>query len=467
MVHHAYSRYSGEEKEIAMKKSTDTIVAAATPPGRGGVAIVRVSGPLVPEIIHELLGKKLNPRYATYASFLDSTGEAIDQGIGIFFPGPHSFTGEDVLELHGHGGPAVVDALLQRLLSLHARLAKPGEFSERAFLNDKIDLVQAEAIADLIDAASTQAARNALRSLQGEFSKKIHALVEKLILLRTYIEAAIDFAEEEIDFLANQQIFDDLNNIIQELASLEAAATQGSLLREGITAVIAGQPNVGKSSLLNQLSGREAAIVTDIPGTTRDVLREHILIDSLPIHIIDTAGLRDSSDPVEQEGIRRARDEVARADLILFVTDASVTDNPPLSHFLEKLPDHAATITIRNKIDLISEPPSITEDEKNIVINLSAKQGVGIELLRQKIKTYAGLQTSNEGTFSARRRHLDALARAKTFLLNGQHQLQAFKAGELLAEDLRQAQHALNEITGEFTSDDLLGRIFSSFCIGK
>jgi len=467
MVHHAYSRLSGEEKENAMKKSTDTIVAAATPPGRGGVAIVRVSGPLVPKVIQKLLGKKLTPRYATYASFLDDSGAAIDQGIGLYFPGPNSFTGEDVLELHGHGGPAVVDCLLQRILSLNARLAKPGEFSERAFLNDKIDLVQAEAIADLIDAASAQAARNALRSLQGEFSKKIHALVEKLILLRTYIEAAIDFAEEEIDFLANQQISEDLKIIIEDLASLEAAATQGSLLREGITAVIAGQPNVGKSSLLNQLSGKDIAIVTDIPGTTRDVLREHILIDGMPIHIIDTAGLRDSNDRVEQEGIRRAREEVSRADLVLFVTDASANDNLPLSYFLDNFPEHAAMITIRNKIDLISEQPSITEDKKNIFISLSAKQGFGIELLKEKIKAYVGLKNNNEGTFSARRRHLDALSRAKTFLLDGQYQLHEFKAGELLAEDLRQAQHALNEITGEFSSDDLLGRIFSSFCIGK
>lgn len=467
MVHHAYSRYSGEEKEIAMKKSTDTIVAAATPPGRGGVAIVRVSGPLVPQLIPTLLDKKLTPRFATYTSFFDSSGEAIDQGIGLYFPAPNSFTGEDVLELHGHGGPAVVDRLLQRILSLNVRLAKPGEFSERAFLNDKIDLVQAEAIADLIDAASTQAARNALRSLQGEFSKKIHGLVKKLIALRTYVEAAIDFAEEEIDFLANQQIVDDLQNLIHELSAVESAAVQGSLLREGITAVIAGEPNVGKSSLINQLSGKDIAIVTDIPGTTRDVLREHILIDGMPIHIIDTAGLRDSSDPVEQEGIRRAREEMMRADLVLFVTDASQSQNESITNFLSEIPPHAAMIKIRNKIDLTHEQPSTTREGSNICIGLSAMQGFGVELLKNQIKACAGLQRDSEGTFSARRRHLDALARAKNFLLSGQCQLHDFKAGELLAEDLRQAQLALNEITGEFTSDDLLGKIFSSFCIGK
>lgn len=450
-----------------MKNNSETIVAAATPPGRGGVAIVRISGPLVKDVSTQLLKKIPEARYATCTSFFDAAGNAIDQGIALYFPGPHSFTGEDILELHGHGGPAIVDCLIRRILELGPRLAHPGEFSERAFLNDKIDLAQAEAIADLIDAASEQAARNALRSLQGEFSRKIHGLVEALIQLRIYVEAAIDFVEEEIDFLNGQQVSSGLNTIIHNLETIQASATQGSLLRDGITAVIAGQPNVGKSSLLNQLSGKDVAIVTEIPGTTRDVLREHILIDGMPMHVIDTAGLRESDDLVEQEGIRRAQDEIAKADLILFVVDASRTDPVFLSDFLQKIPEHATLVTIRNKIDLIQEQPELIHDQKNITVSLSAKDSSGIELLKKQIKDSVGYNTHLEGNFSARRRHLDALARAHAFLLNGKKQLTEHRAGELLAEDLRQAQNTLNEITGEFTSDDLLGRIFGSFCIGK
>jgi tRNA modification GTPase len=447
-----------------MKNVTDTIVAAATPPGRGGVAIVRVSGSLVNHVAIHLLKKTPEPRYATYSNFLDEANNPIDEGIALFFPGPHSFTGEDVLELQGHGGPAVVDCLIQRILTLGVRLARPGEFSERAFLNDKMDLAQAEAIADLIDAASEQAARNALRSLQGEFSKKIHVLVEALIRLRIYVEAAIDFVEEEIDFLSGEQVSNDLINILKNLAAIQASATQGSLLRDGITAVIAGQPNVGKSSLLNQLSGKDSAIVTDIPGTTRDVLREHILIDGMPMHIIDTAGLRDSDDRVEQEGIRRARNEIVRADIVIFVKDATHSDSADL---LAEIPEHAALITVRNKIDLLNETPSLVKENQHTIISLSAKAGLGIDLLKTHIKACAGFNTNIEGNFSARRRHLDALTRARNFLLNGQQQLVEHRAGELLAEDLRLAQNALNEITGEFSSDDLLGRIFGSFCIGK
>jgi len=450
-----------------MKKITDTIVAAATPPGRGGVAIVRISGPLVNHIAIKLLKKIPQPRYATYTPFFDQSGQVIDEGIALFFPGPNSFTGEDILELHGHGGPAIVDCLIQKILIWGARLARPGEFSERAFLNDKIDLVQAEAIADLIDAASEQAARNALRSLQGEFSKKIHLLVDALIHLRMYVEASIDFVEEEIDFLSGDQVSNGLASIIHDLTVVQASAAQGSLLRDGITAVIAGQPNVGKSSLLNQLSGKESAIVTDIPGTTRDLLREHILIDGMPMHVIDTAGLRESDDRVEQEGIRRAREEILRADLIIFVTDASRDDELFLSDFIAHVPEHAAVITVRNKIDLIHEAPSIETNSQHTVVSLSARLGDGIDLLISHIKTSAGFNTNTEGHFSARRRHLDALARAKNFLLNGQNQLLEHRAGELLAEDLRLAQKALSEITGEFSSDDLLGKIFGSFCIGK
>ncbi len=467
MVHHEEFGEGGENQKIQMKNLSDTIVAAATPPGRGGVAIVRISGPLVNAVALELIKKIPQPRYATYTNFFDQSGNPIDEGIALYFPNPHSFTGEDILELHGHGGPAIVDCLIQRILTLGVRLARPGEFSERAFLNDKMDLAQAEAIADLIDAASEQAARNALRSLQGEFSKKIHALVEALIRLRMYVEAAIDFVEEEIDFLSGREVLNGLTTILSDLETIQASATQGSLLRDGITAVIAGQPNVGKSSLLNQLSGKDTAIVTDIPGTTRDVLREQILIDDMPMHIIDTAGLRESDDRVEKEGIRRARAEIIRADIVIFVTDASQDDELFLSDFLEQVPEHAAVITVRNKIDLLNESPSLAKENQRTVVSLSAKEGLGIDLLKTHIKSCAGFNTHIESNFSARRRHLDALSRARNFLLNGQQQLTEHRAGELLAEDLRLAQNALNEITGEFSSDDLLGRIFGSFCIGK
>ena len=449
-----------------MKSFTDTIVAAATPPGRGGVAIVRISGPLVSQVATVLLKKIPTPRYATYSNFFDADGHAIDEGIALFFPGPKSFTGEDVLELHGHGGPAVVDCLIQRILALGVRLAKPGEFSERAFLNDKMDLAQAEAIADLIDAASQKAARNAVRSLQGEFSKKIRALVAAVIQLRMYVEAAIDFVEEEIDFLSGEQVSGQLMQIIHDLNVIQAEAAQGSLLRDGITAVIVGQPNVGKSSLLNQLSGKETAIVTDIPGTTRDLLHEHILIDGMPMHVIDTAGLRESDDPVEQIGISRAREEMQRADLVILMTDASKPDELFLTESYKQMPEHASIVIVRNKIDLTNEAPSYLREDAT-VISLSAKTNAGIDLLKNYIKTCVGYNTNMEGSFSARRRHLDALDRAKNFLLSGQKQLNKHRAGDLLAEDLRLAQNALNEITGEFNSDDLLGKIFGSFCIGK
>lgn len=446
-----------------MKPCTDTIVALATPPGRGGVAMVRISGPLVPHIAVKLFQKILTPRYATFARVRDISDQVIDEGIALFFPHPHSFTGEDVLEFHGHGGPVLVNCVIQRILELGARIARPGEFSERAFLNNKMDLTQAEAIADIIQADSEQAARSAMRSLQGEFSKRIHKLVEKIIQLRMYVEAAIDFAEEEIDFLSNQQVSVDLTTILQDLTQIEATAAQGSLMRDGISVVIIGQPNVGKSTLLNQLSGKDIAIVTNIPGTTRDILREQMVIDGMPLHIIDTAGIRESQDIVEQEGIRRAQNEMTRADLILWMQDAHSSSHPLPPHF----PTHIKTLTIRNKIDLTAELPSVIQKENEIIITLSAKTGWGIELLKDQIKLAVGYQTQAEGIFSARRRHLDALTRAKKFLLMGQAQLEHHRAGELLAEELRLAQQALNEITGEFTSDDLLGRIFASFCIGK
>lgn len=437
-----------------------TIIAQATPAGRGGIAVVRVSGPLVQEIARQVLGLLPKPRLAKHSAFLDAEGEAIDDGIALFFPQPNSFTGEDVLELQGHGGPAVVDILIKRILSLGACLARPGEFSERAFLNNKMDLAQAEAVADLIDAASAEAARSAVRSLQGEFSKKIHRLVEALIQLRIYVEAAIDFADEEIDFLADLELKRNLQAAIQELLEIQISAKQGTLLRDGISVVIIGEPNVGKSSLLNCLSGKDIAIVTDIPGTTRDLLREYIQIDGMPIHIIDTAGLRESTDKIEQEGIRRAHEEIKRADLILFVVE-DISAIPAVFNF--EIP----VIIIHNKIDLIAATPAIQIKQNQTIVSLSAKTGQGMDLLKKQIKACVGFNETATGIFSARQRHLDALLRAKKHLMTGLAQLEQARAGELLAEDLRQAQLALNEITGEFTADDLLGRIFSSFCIGK
>lgn len=445
-----------------MDLHNDTITAQATPPGRGGIAIVRVSGPKVRDMMTAILGQDLLPRQATYLPFLDEKNATLDEGVAIFFPHPHSFTGEDVLELQGHGGPVVVDLILQRLMSLGARLARPGEFSERAFFNGKIDLAQAEAIADLIDASSQQAARLAVRSLQGEFSKEIHSLTDKIIHVRMYVEAAIDFTDEEIDFLSDDKIKHGMQDILNHLATIQANAQQGSFLREGITAVIAGEPNVGKSSLLNCLSGKEIAIVTDIPGTTRDVLRDYILIDGMPMHIIDTAGLRESDDVVELEGIRRAYSEIAKADVILYVQDEQQQ--------LAKLPEafaHRPVIFIRNKIDLINAVPICQEQDGNTVVSLSAKTGAGIDLLKNHIKSQVGFKSNAEGIYLARRRHLDALQRTRMHVEAGLKQLTESKSGELAAEDLRLAQLAMSEITGEFTPDDLLGRIFSSFCIGK
>ena len=445
----------------------DTIAAIATPPGRGGVGIVRVSGPLVKSITQAALGYVPPARYAEYLPFLDADGVSIDNGIALFFPAPHSFTGEDVLELQGHGGPVVLDLLLQRIVALGARLARPGEFSERAFLNDKIDLAQAEAIADLIDAASEQAARSALRSLQGEFSAAVHVLVEQLIQLRMYVEAAIDFPEEEIDFLSDKRVSGELNAITAQLEKLTTAARQGCLLQEGINVVIAGQPNAGKSSLLNRLAQRESAIVTEVPGTTRDVLRERIAIDGLPLHIIDTAGLRRSDDPIERIGILRAWEEIARADRVLLVIDDRHGITADDREIIAQLPRGLMVTVVRNKIDLTGGRSSIAEGELGSEIALSAKTGEGVDLLCRHLAECVGYERGCEGVFIARRRHLDALERARDFLASGRNQLTTAQAGELLAEDLRQAQQALGDITGEITSDDLLGRIFTSFCIGK
>ncbi|WP_159566168.1 tRNA uridine-5-carboxymethylaminomethyl(34) synthesis GTPase MnmE [Budvicia diplopodorum] len=452
--------------------TTDTIVAQATPPGRGGVGILRVSGKQVVEVAQQVLGKLPKPRCADYLSFLDGDGTVLDRGIALYFPGPHSFTGEDVLELQGHGGPVILDLLLKRILSLpDVRIARPGEFSERAFLNDKLDLAQAEAIADLIDASSEQAARSALNSLQGVFSSRVHQLVEALTHLRIYVEAAIDFPDEEIDFLSDGKIEGQLNKVMADLDGVRVEARQGSLLREGMKVVIAGRPNAGKSSLLNALSGRETAIVTDIAGTTRDVLREHIHIDGMPLHIIDTAGLREAGDEVERIGIERAWNEIEQADLVLFMVDGTTTNATEPQQiwpeFMARLPASLPITVVRNKADLTGETLGINEVNGHSLIRLSARTGEGVQALRDHLKHSIGFTSNTEGGFLARRRHLEALEAAAGHLVQGMDQLVSARAGELLAEELRQAQLALSEITGEFTSDDLLGRIFSSFCIGK
>ncbi|WPD74071.1 tRNA uridine-5-carboxymethylaminomethyl(34) synthesis GTPase MnmE [Dickeya fangzhongdai] len=451
---------------------TDTIVAQATPPGRGGVGILRISGRQASAVAQAVLGKLPKPRYADYLPFHDADGSVLDQGIALWFPGPNSFTGEDVLELQGHGGPVILDLLLKRVVALpDVRIARPGEFSERAFLNDKLDLAQAEAIADLIDASSEQAARSAVNSLQGVFSTRIHQLVEALTHLRIYVEAAIDFPDEEIDFLSDGKIEAMLNDVIGDLGAVRAEARQGSLLREGMKVVIAGRPNAGKSSLLNALAGRDAAIVTDIAGTTRDVLREHIHIDGMPLHIIDTAGLRDASDEVERIGIERAWQEIEQADRVLFMVDGTTTDAvEPAAiwpEFMARLPKTLPITVVRNKADVTGEPLGIEDVNTYSLIRLSARTGNGVDLLRDHLKQSMGFTSNTEGGFLARRRHLQALEQAAQHLQQGHEQLVGAYAGELLAEELRLAQQALSEITGEFTSDDLLGRIFSSFCIGK
>ncbi|MEH0690044.1 tRNA uridine-5-carboxymethylaminomethyl(34) synthesis GTPase MnmE [Vibrio cholerae] len=452
--------------------TTETIVAQATAPGRGGVGIIRVSGPLAEQVAIAVTGKSLRPRYAEYLPFMAQDGSQLDQGIALYFPNPHSFTGEDVLELQGHGGPVVMDMLIKRIVEIPGiRIARPGEFSERAFLNDKLDLAQAEAIADLIDASSEEAAKSALQSLQGAFSGRINTLVESLIHLRIYVEAAIDFPEEEIDFLADGKVAADLQTIIDNLEAVRKEANQGAIMREGMKVVIAGRPNAGKSSLLNALSGKESAIVTDIAGTTRDVLREHIHIDGMPLHIIDTAGLRDASDEVEKIGIERAWDEIAQADRVLFMVDGTTTDATDPKEiwpdFVDRLPDSIGMTVIRNKADQTGEELGICHVNTPTLIRLSAKTGAGVDALRTHLKACMGFSGGSEGGFMARRRHLDALAKAAEHLDIGQQQLEGYMAGEILAEELRIAQQHLNEITGEFSSDDLLGRIFSSFCIGK
>ena len=451
------------------QNNKDTIVAIATAAGRGGVGVVRLSGLDVLPFINSLIGKPLLPRRATYSVFSDAEGEAIDEGVALYFPGPSSFTGESILELQGHGGMVVLDRLVRRCVELGARVARPGEFSERAFFNDKMDLAQAEAIADLIDASSVEAARSAVRSMQGEFSKLINELVETMIQVRIFVEAAIDFPEEEIDFLQDKMLAADLDQLCNDLTEVLAQAQQGAILRDGLTVVLAGKPNAGKSSLLNALAGIDAAIVTAVPGTTRDVLRERITLGGLPLNIIDTAGLRDSDNEIEQEGVRRAWKEIANADQVLFVADATDTSNPNLEelwpeYFQRNLGSTQSVTLLLNKIDLSGHQPGEI-DEATLAISVKDKSG--FDALASHLQTKAGYLGHGEGLFSARRRHLIALTNALTFVQNGIDQLKGAGAGELLAEDLRQAQNELSEITGQFTSDDLLGRIFSSFCIGK
>ncbi|MBU0656090.1 MAG: tRNA uridine-5-carboxymethylaminomethyl(34) synthesis GTPase MnmE [Gammaproteobacteria bacterium] len=446
-----------------MWNNPDTIAAVATPPGRGGVGIIRISGTLVAALADSILGSLPAPRKASHRLFRAADGSPLDDGIALYFPAPHSFTGEDVLELQGHGGTVVLDMLLKRCVELGARLARPGEFSERAFLNDKLDLAQAEAIADLIDSGSEQAARSALRSLQGEFSTEVNTLLTVLIELRVYVEASLDFPDEEIDFLADNEVTRRLDSIKQQLHKIFQKARQGSLLRDGMHLVIVGRPNAGKSSLLNALAGQETAIVTEIAGTTRDVLREHINLDGMPLHIVDTAGLRDSDDPVEKIGIERAWLEVEKADLILLLVDDTRHDEPENAAILARLPPRLPRITVHNKIDLSGKPCGKQGEH----IYISAKHAQGIEELRAELKTRMGYQGEAEDTFIARRRHLQALEATQVAVERAEFQLREFNAGELMAEELRTAQEALGQITGRFTPDDLLGEIFSSFCIGK
>lgn len=441
-----------------------TIAAIATASGRGGVGVIRVSGSALMAFAKALTGKSLQARHAHLCDFQDADGELIDQGIALFFPAPASFTGEDVLELQGHGGPVVLNMLLQRCVALGARLAEPGEFSRRAFLNGKLDLTQAESIADLIDASSQSAARSAMRSLQGRFSAEIQQLVDQLIHLRMLVEATLDFPEEDIDFLDAANASGQLAAIRAQLELVRQTATQGSLLREGMHVVLIGQPNVGKSSLLNALAGDEVAIVADLAGTTRDTIRELIQLDGVPVHLIDTAGLRSTQDLVEQKGIARTWAAVEKADLVLLLLDASVGLTAADEAIAQLLPPSLPKLLVFNKIDLLAQAPEQWREHGNLHVRLSARTGAGIDLLRRSLLELVGWHGNSEGLYLARTRHLDALRRAADYLMAAAQRRQQV---ELLAEELRLAQNALAEITGEFTPDDLLGEIFSRFCIGK
>ena len=441
----------------------DTIAAIATPPGNGGVGIIRISGPSATEISSQLTHKAILPRQALFTSFKDEKGGVIDSGILIYFPNPSSYTGEDIIELQGHGGTVVLNMLLKRVLGLGARLANPGEFTERAFLNNKLDLAQAEAVADLIESSTEQSVRSAQKSMQGVFSDQINELVDELTELRVYVEAAIDFVDEEIDFLSDGVVENKIIQIAEKIKKIQKTAQQGRLLRDGMTVVLAGKPNAGKSSLLNALAGHEAAIVTEVAGTTRDILKERIQIDGMPLHIIDTAGLRESDNVVEKEGIRRAHEEIKQADKILLLIDST---DPEISSIIKTLPAGLDITKIYNKIDLLGIEPEIIESEHGCQIYLSVKKDIGMELLTNHLKKTVGYNGETDDVFIARRRHIEALSSAQHSVDNALTQLEN-QSGELVAEDLRLAQNSLAEITGTFSSDDLLGKIFSSFCIGK
>jgi tRNA modification GTPase len=447
-----------------MAARDDTIAAIATPPGRGGIGVIRVSGQQMAGFARALTGQAPRPRCATLCSFMSANGEALDRGILLYFPAPRSFTGEDVLELQGHGGPVVMQLLLARCVELGARLANPGEFSQRAFLNDKLDLVQAEAVADLIEAETAAAARSAMRSLAGDFSREVRGLVDRLIDLRMRVEAALDFPEEEIDVLREGDVAARLEALRSDLGALINRARAGSMLRSGLRVVLAGLPNVGKSSLLNRLAGDDRAIVTDIPGTTRDVLRETIQVEGIPIHVIDTAGLRDSDDPVERIGVERAWREIERADLVLQLVDACSGETEGDRDIVAGLPGNVSRIVVENKCDLAGRPIGRLERNGLVYLSLSAKTGEGVELLHRELLKVAGWEGHGEDVVLARERHIEALTMAfeKSALA-----VRRLGEIELCAEELRLAQEALSRITGEFTSDDLLGEIFTRFCIGK
>ena len=447
-----------------MTPKVDTICAIASAIGQSGIGIIRVSGPLVKSIFKQILQTNLKPRYAYYGPFYDYEGSVIDKGVAIFFPGPNSYTGEDIVEFQGHGGASVLRKLLETITDSNVRLAEPGEFTKRAFLNGKMDLIQAEAVQDLIQSNSEESALSAVRSLTGEFSTKINVLLSELISLRVFVEATIDFSDEEIDFLESHEVSSKLYALKKSLNDILNTATQGAILRDGIYVAIAGKPNAGKSSLLNSLTKQSSAIVTEIAGTTRDVLKETIHVDGMPVHIIDTAGLHNSDDVIEQEGIRRANMEIKNADIILLVYDSNDSEFD-----LTILPDSVKDkpkILVRNKIDLVGLKPSVQKVENVLEIAISAKNGEGVDSLQDALSEFAGLNATAEGVFLARKRHINAIEETLVFISNAIDQLK-HGSSELVAEDLRQAGLQLSQITGEFSSDDLLGEIFSSFCIGK
>jgi tRNA modification GTPase len=461
VAHQSHPRGRGEGESQALTAGGETIAAVATPPGRGGIGIVRVSGKGARALAEQLIGAVPQPRHAAFARFRAADGATIDQGIALFFPAPRSYTGEDVLELQGHGGAIVMHQLLHRCVELGARIAQPGEFTRRAFLNDRLDLAQAESVADLIDASSVEAARSAARSLEGEFSRRIHALVEALIDLRMHVEACIDFPEEEIDPADRAEQAEKLRRILGDLEALLADAQQGAVLREGLTVVLVGRPNVGKSSLLNRLAGDEVAIVTPIAGTTRDYVRATISIEGVPLHLIDTAGLRDATDEVERIGVERTWDAIAKAGAALFIEEAHAVDRSVEADLVARLPRELPRVRVLNKIDL-DRQDRIASDSAG-TLRVSAKTGEGMPALRSWLLEVAGWKPHGEGIFMARGRHLEALREAQAHLREPVF-LQAF---ELMAENLRLSQNALGRITGEVSADDLLGQIFSRFCIGK